>query len=277
MNNRFAAHTNSYHGFALEEALRGIAAAGFKYVELSAVRGWTEHVMPEMSRQEKSRIQSLLNRYGLEPIALSGHCNLMEAERLQDFERTIALAGEFGCRYIISSTGEAHFGRNEVFADEVLSGNIQKLIPALEKFGLTLALEIHGQYDTGARMLELVQKVNSPLVGINYDTANVVYYGGKSPLEDIKTCAPWVRAVHLKDKRGGGREWDFPGVGSGELPLAAFMDYMDRQGYRGPYSVEIEYTQDYCMREKDQPGDLQLADCEMADSYRYLRAIGRTE
>lgn len=33
-----------YHTYSLEEALEGIAAAGFHYVELSAVRGWTEHV-----------------------------------------------------------------------------------------------------------------------------------------------------------------------------------------------------------------------------------------
>jgi sugar phosphate isomerase/epimerase len=44
MNNILAGHTNSYHTYGLDEALEGIAQAGFKYVELSAVRGWTEHV-----------------------------------------------------------------------------------------------------------------------------------------------------------------------------------------------------------------------------------------
>ena len=39
-----AGHTNSYHSYSFEEALAGIAAAGFKGVELSAVPGWTEHV-----------------------------------------------------------------------------------------------------------------------------------------------------------------------------------------------------------------------------------------
>ena len=44
MQNILAGHTNSYHTYTLDEALEGIAKAGFKYVELSAVRGWTEHV-----------------------------------------------------------------------------------------------------------------------------------------------------------------------------------------------------------------------------------------
>lgn len=277
MKNIVAAHTNSYHGFRLEEALRGISAAGFKYVELSAVRGWTEHVMPDMSREEKTRVKALLDNYGLKPIALSGHCNLQEEARLLDFERNIELAAEFGCKYIISSTGEAHFGGDETFTDEALVANIKKLIPDLEKHGLTLALEIHGQYDTGERMLGLIRKAGSPLVGINYDTANVLYYGGKSPLEDIRTCAPYVRYVHLKDKIGSQNIWNFPGVGNGELPLAELMEYMDGQGYQGPFSVEIEYTQDFCMRDKDRPGDITIADREMADSYAYLKSLGRAE
>ena len=44
MQNILAGHTNSYHTYSLDEALEGISKAGFKYVELSAVRGWTEHV-----------------------------------------------------------------------------------------------------------------------------------------------------------------------------------------------------------------------------------------
>jgi L-ribulose-5-phosphate 3-epimerase len=39
-----AAHTNSYHSYSFEQALAGIADAGYRWVELSAVPGWTEHV-----------------------------------------------------------------------------------------------------------------------------------------------------------------------------------------------------------------------------------------
>ena len=44
MANPLAGHTNSYHTYGFDEALAGIAEAGFKHVELSAVPGWTEHV-----------------------------------------------------------------------------------------------------------------------------------------------------------------------------------------------------------------------------------------
>lgn len=41
---RFHSHTNSPHAYSIEEALQGIAEAGYRFVGLSAVRGWTEHV-----------------------------------------------------------------------------------------------------------------------------------------------------------------------------------------------------------------------------------------
>src|SRR4051812_21659700 len=44
LSNRLGGHTNSYHTHGVEAALEGIAAAGYRFVELSAVRGWTEHV-----------------------------------------------------------------------------------------------------------------------------------------------------------------------------------------------------------------------------------------
>ena len=40
--NRLGGHTNTYHTYSLEEALEGIAAADYKFVELTAVRGHLE-------------------------------------------------------------------------------------------------------------------------------------------------------------------------------------------------------------------------------------------
>ena len=274
MKNLLLGHTNSYHGFSLEEALKGISAAGFKHVELSASKGWTEHVRSDMSDEEILEVKRLLDHYDLDAAALSGHCNLMDAERLGDFRDNIDLAAKFGCKYIVSSTGEAHFGEDEVFDIDKLSENIKSLLPLLEKHNITLAIETHGEdFGTGESLLALIGKVDSPLVSINFDSANCFYWGGASPMDDIKTCIDEVKFVHLKDKIGTQKVWHFPGAGNGELPLRDLIAYMLEKGYAGPYSVEIEYTEEYCMREKDLPGDLDIANREMADSFNFLSSI----
>ena len=274
MENQITLNSNSFHGFGVDEALEGAAAAGFKYIELTAVRGWTEHIMPDIGDAAIGRIEKKLASLGLVCNALSGHCNLMDPRRLEDFRVNMALAARLGARYIISSTGEAHFGKDEVFADDVLAQNITALVPDLERHGLTLALEVHGEYGTGASLKPVLEKIGSAHVGINYDTGNVMFYGGQQPEEDIKTCAPWVKFVHLKDKTGGRSVWDFPPVGRGQLNLEAFITYLNGAGYRGPYSVEIEYTEAFTMNPK-KDGDLAVAREGAKQSFEYLSALGK--
>ena len=265
--------TNTYHGFSVDEALEGIARAGFQYVELTAVRGWTEHIMPDHDEAQLKHVEDKLKDLGLACIAVSGHCNLTDAERLNDFRANMALAHRFGAKWIISSTGEAHFGKDERFADDVLIANLKVLVPDLEKYDLKLGIEIHGEYGTGEKILNLVKGVGSDRVGINYDTANVVFYGGKVPDEEIKTCYEGVNYVHLKDKVGIDNGWNFPAVGSGDLNLTGFLNFLDGKGYEGPLSVEIEFTQDYTMNPK-KPGDLAICDKAVQDSFDFFHKSG---
>ena len=76
MADRLAASTNSYHSYSLEEALDGIARAGFRSVELTSVPGWTEHV--DVHR-DPAEVRAQLARYGLEALSISGHSDLTTA------------------------------------------------------------------------------------------------------------------------------------------------------------------------------------------------------
>ena len=72
MPDRLAASTNSYHTYTLEEALAGIAAAGFRSVELTSVPGWTEHVRRDADAAELQQVKDMLAKYGLTAVSLSG-------------------------------------------------------------------------------------------------------------------------------------------------------------------------------------------------------------
>ena len=271
MENKVILSLNSYHGFNVDEALEGAAAAGFKYVELCAVKGWTENIMPDMDKAELNRIKKKMADLKLTAIALSGHCNLMEKERLNDFRKNIVLAADFGCEFIVTSTGEAHFGKGEKFSDDVLIENIKSLLPDLEKAGLTLSLEVHGdEYGTGSSLRNVVEKVGSARVCVNYDTGNALFYGGKLCHEEIKECYDIVKYVHLKDMIGGPKTWNFPATGKGELKLGEFIDFLNGKGYKGPYSVEIEYTESFTMNPK-KPGDIDIANQAAIDAFAYFK------
>ena len=55
-----AVNSNCYHGYSIEEAIAGIRRAGFHYIELTATKGWTEHVFPDMPFERLLAIQDEL-------------------------------------------------------------------------------------------------------------------------------------------------------------------------------------------------------------------------
>ena len=60
-------NSNCYHGYSIEDALEGIAKAGFHYVELTATKGWTEHVFPDQSFERLVEVKNIMKELDLHP------------------------------------------------------------------------------------------------------------------------------------------------------------------------------------------------------------------
>lgn len=271
MNRTVLLNSNTYHGFSLEDALQGMLQAGISNVELTATKGWTEHVFPTMSFGELIQLKEAMKDKNIAPLALSGHTNLMDEDRIWDFIENMALAHFFGCRYILSSIGEAHLKDRKEISDEDVAQVLKKLVPHLEKYDLILCLENHGKHGTGKRLLKIVEQVENSRVKINYDTANAVFYGNVDILEDLSSCIHQVGFMHLKDKDGAFDEWNFPAIGKGKLPLLDVIRMLEDHQNDSPLSIEIEFT-------KDGPSGKEEVDEAVKASVSYLRAHGiRTE
>lgn len=267
MKRIIAVNSNCYHGFSIEDALEGISRAGFHYVELTATKGWTEHVFPDQSFERLCQVKDKLKETGLIPFAMSGHCNLMDEERIPDFIANIRLAAFFGCDYIVSSIGEAHLKDNAVASNEEVATHVKALVPQLEEYGLTLVLENHGDHGTGAILKEIVDLIGSERVKINYDTANAIFYGDVDMPKDLDICMDQIGYVHLKDKAGDKKAWDFPALGKGYVDFPMFFDKLESAKNNSPFSIEIEFTQ-------AGPKDLDEVNQAVSDSYDYLKAKG---
>ena len=267
MKKIIAVNSNTYHGFDLEEAIAGIKEAGFDYIELTATKGWTEHVFPTMSLRELYRIKDQLQKVGLNPISLSGHTNLMDDQRLSDFIANIRLAAFFESKYIISSIGEAHLEDQAEASDQKVAHNIKKLIPYLKEYDLILGLENHGKHATGKHLKSIVDLIDSKRVVVNYDTANAIFYGDVDLAEDLKTTVKQVGHLHLKDKAGAQDEWNFPAIGKGDLDFQEIFEILAANNNDSPLSIEIEFTE---------AGAANLDEVNQAvkDSYNYLKQLG---
>ncbi len=268
MDRIIAVNSNTYHGFSLEEAARGIAEAGFRYIELTATQGWTEHVFCDHTLRSLLRAQDMLRDYALIPFAMSGHTNLTDPARARDFKDNIRMAAFFGSRYIVSSVGEAHLKDRHAAGAEDTARCVAAFVPELEKHDMTLVLETHGKdHGTGVILRDIVRRIGSPRVRINYDTANVIFYGQTDPVRDLAACVEDVAYLHIKDKAGPWDAWDFPAPGKGCVDFDGIFKVLEKAGNDSPFSVEIEFT-------PEGPGSLENVNRAVADSAAFFRAHG---
>jgi len=143
--------------------------------------------------------------------------------------------------------------------------NVEEAGRYAEKAGVLVCLETHGGLTGSAReCLDTLARIQSPAIRINYDTANVIYYRGVKPEEDIRLIAGRISHVHLKDKRGGQGVYDFPPLGDGEIDFPMVFRTLWQSGYRGPLSLEIELQEGATAAEEDGA---------LVKTYHYLESI----
>lgn len=239
-----AVSTNSFHGYPLDDALAGIALAGFSSVELSSVPGWTEHVRRDASDDEIARVKDLLARHGLRPTALSGHSDLTTDAGADAFRQALRLCAALGIAYVSTGTGGHNDAPEGTLAAQRAACllRIRPLADEAAAAGITICLETHGGLlATGEMAARLVKRIDRPNVGINYDTGNVVYYADTRPEEDIEAAAPYIRHLHIKDQIGGKGVWNFPPIGTGDVDFVPIFARLKRAGKQVPASIELEF------------------------------------
>lgn len=263
MKNPVAGHTNTYHTYSLDDALAGIAAAGFRYVELSAVPGWTEHVDVHADPADMRR---RLERRGLAAVSLSAHSDLTTAEGLRHAIDAVRWTAGFGIPILNTAIG-GHAGKEE--SEKAFLDNVGALAAAAEEAGIIIALEVHGDImASGRRSLPLLEKIGHPdTFKINYDTGNVEYYAGERAIDDLPLIASHLAHVHLKDTAGGKGVWDFPPLGGGSVDFRRVMEILREANYAGPLSVEIEF------RGEPWPSLAEVNEA-MRRSHDHLRGLG---
>ncbi len=267
MAERLCGLTNTYHTYLLEESLAGIAAAGFKSVELASVPGWTEHVRRNASAEELAHVKDLLHNYDLAPVSLAGHSDLVSDAGIAEFRKALNIAQKLGIRYVTTSTGghDASSGGSLEDQRNHFLRNIRPLADEAAAIGITICLETHGGLlASGVIAKKLIEDIGKSNIGINYDPGNVIFYGGVRPEDDIKDSADAVKHMHCKDQIGGPGVWNFPTVGTGEVNFAAIFAALDKVGFTGPVSIEIEFQ-----GEPWPPLDV-VNKC-VADSYTFVR------
>ncbi|MGN6555080.1 MAG: sugar phosphate isomerase/epimerase family protein, partial [Verrucomicrobiota bacterium] len=91
-------------------------------------------------------------------------------------------------------------------------GRLAELAELFAARDLELGLET-GQ-ESALALATLLNELNRPNVGVNFDPANMILYDKGNPIEALRTLAPWLKQCHITD----GNRTKTPGQWGEEVP-----------------------------------------------------------
>ena len=227
--------------------VRHLSDLGFDGVELTVLSHHTT-ALEKLTPEERRRIPKLLREHDLELPAIAGHVSLMEEEsgrhaaNLERLQATVDLAVEWasadGPPVIDTTAG----GRPEDWEGKLglLVERIQEAAEYARGRGVALAIEPHvgSIIDTPDRMVEVIRRVGSDAVRVNFDIShfNVMGIGIE---ESVSKLAAYARHTHVKDERGTVPDFEFLIPGEGDFDYVTYLKAMRDHGYTGFITAEI--------------------------------------
>lgn len=240
MKKSIAVITSTYPNYSDKEAMEGISKAGFKYIELASSPGLFEHMPRPETKIDKQIVEGVLKKckdYGLTLQCIAGHTRLMKEKGVENFKKVLDFASLAGVKYVTTGTGEVKNkdDKKKFYAD------IREIGSYAKTKEIIVCLEMHGEWCSNGKVgAEIIKAINNPNIKLNYDTANVIFFGDVAPEEDLPYALPYMGYIHLKDyETGTFKEWNFPALGEGLIDFDKIFEMLKK--FDGPASVEIEF------------------------------------
>ena len=259
----------SYGKRTIDDICRLAADIGFDGIEF---RGYQPKELAYLSfREYASQIAGCSKKYGLSEIIFGIGVNACASEDKEAREKSIYeavdkakivndLCGTTLCNtygpLLVSKiptaprSPEFHGSAVATQRDwELTADAYARVGNELEKIGVKFAFETHPKYlsDTPQASKKLVDLIDSPVVGINMDYGNTVYFPNRPSVEEtIDIYGDKLFYTHLKNSSPipGTKARMGVNLADGEINHRAYLTKLREVGFTGPIGIEAPRTGD---------------------------------
>lgn len=234
----------------IPEYFQQVVNQGMHLVEVNAHPQAPKHLLHDGDDEAVSKIADWAQQAGVDIICIAGRNNFtltdeneLETE-IKRVKRFIDIAQQLKAKFVRLLSGDH---RNDFILPDVyprLHYAFNKVGDYAEDRGIKIAIENHGgPTATGQRVAKMMEGINSPVVGVNYDPANFLNQG-TDPLMALRYILPWVNYTHWKDVRWVNGNPQFCAFGKGEIVWQPIIQELLNANYQGYWVVEYEEPSD---------------------------------
>jgi len=261
---QFAFSSNAYLRFSFAEAVARIAKLGYTGVEIMAdvPHAWPAFLLDE----QKQGLRDALARNNLRISNINAfmmhavndrrqrywHPSWIEPDphyrqiRIDHTMRALTLARELGAPCITTEPGgPVEPGESWQAGLKLFVEMLKPVIEHAEKEGVLLLIEPEPGLliETADQFLELMQHIDSPAVGLNFDIGHA-YCVNDEPATTIPRLAPYIRHFHLEDIAAT-RVHHHLIPGEGAIDFASTLKAIKAMNYQGWVTIELyPYVED---------------------------------
>ena len=223
-----------------------------------------------------SEVKSRLDAYGFDRVYAWGHPDGLEGGKNQaefhDLLRALGHARQIGAP-VMRIVGSSLMFRFEDHQEQIrrLVAQLREAVRAAADHGIKLAIENHIDF-TAKEILQLIEEVDSPHLGINFDTGNFARLLD-DPVKGMELLAKHTLATHIKDLRvnpaAAVDDWYFfstTPVGRGFIDNLRIARLLHAADYQGFLAMELDFLH---------PDFNDDEDAAVAESVAALRNIAR--
>jgi sugar phosphate isomerase/epimerase len=189
-----------------EEGAEIAAKLGYRYIEPMVHTGWellseVRYFHSFSMEEDPLLLKEICTRNGLQVSSISGHSPLMKPEAaVPRLTRAIVLADACGARFVNSDEMVKPEWMDDQFAHDTMRYTLARAAMVAERHKVNICIEPHGVYTkTAAGLMRIVRLVDSPWIGVNWDTGNSYLAGEEDPYDGLALVKGAVRHVHAKD------------------------------------------------------------------------------
>ena len=189
-----------------EEGVKIAAELGYKYIEPMVHTGWellseVQYFHSFSMEEDTLLMKEICDRYGISVSSISGHSPLMKPEAaVSRLTRAIIFADALKAPFVNTDEMIKPDWMTDDFAHEVMRYSLTKAAMVAARHKVNICIEPHGEFTkTAEGLLKIVDLVDSPWIGVNWDTGNSYLAGVEDPYDGLTQVRDRVLHVHAKD------------------------------------------------------------------------------
>jgi sugar phosphate isomerase/epimerase len=255
---QLAFSSNAYLRYSIEETIARIAAIGYRGIELLAdvPHAWPAGLLPA----QKDAIRRALDAHDLaisninafmmnaiaDPRQPYWHPSWIDPDpnyraiRREHTKRALHLARDLGAPHITTEPGGPLFpSQTWDAAADIFYEELMPCIELAEQLEVPLLIEPEPGLliERFAQYLSFVERIDSPMVGLNFDVGHA-FCVGEDPENWITTMSKQTRHYHLEDIAAT-RVHQHLVPGQGAIDFAATLAAISATGYNGWLTIEL--------------------------------------